>query len=222
MSMPFKLSIVSCLLSAIAFAASEPEEHPTPSASAEAALARLKEGNARFVADQVSKGKPNSARRQETAKAQHPFAIVVACADSRTAPEIVFDANIGDLFVARGAGNLVDDHTLGSIEYAIEHLGSRLVVVLGHQRCGAVTAALAGGTAPGHIQSLVRDIVPAVTAVKNKPGDAVDNAILENARLIAGRISKEAEVGDLRKDVRVVAAVYNFDTGKVEWSEANK
>ena len=217
-----KIIILSVLLSAIALAASKSEEHPTPSVTAEAALARLKEGNARFVADQVSKGKPNAAKRQETAKAQQPFAIVVACADSRTAPEIVFDANIGDLFVARGAGNLVDDHTLGSIEYAIGHLGPRLVVVLGHQRCGAVIAALAGGTAPGHVQSLVRDILPAVAAVKNKPGDPTDNAILENARLIAGRINKEAEVGDLRKDLRVVAAVYNFDTGKVEWSEPNK
>jgi len=179
----------------------------------------LKEGNARFVTSQVSSAKPNAARREETAKAQHPFAIVAACADSRTAPEIVFDANIGDLFVVRTAGNLVDDHGLGSIEYAVDHLGSRLVVVLGHQRCGAVTAAMGGGTAPGHIQSLVRDILPAVTSSKGKPGDATDNAISENARLIAARIGNEIQVGDLKKEVKIVSAVYNFDTGKVEWSE---
>ena len=208
-----------CLLSAVAFgAAEEPTEHPA-AVSPDVALTRLKEGNARFVSSQVSSSKPNAAKRQETAKAQHPFAVVVACADSRTAPEIVFDANIGDVFVVRTAGNLVDDHTLGSVEYAVDHLGPRLVVVMGHQRCGAVTAALAGGTAPGHIQSLVRDILPAVASAKGKPGDATDNAISENARLIAARIANEIEVGDLKKSVKVISAVYNFDTGKVEWAK---
>ena len=204
------------LVGAIAFAASD--EHPA-AISPDSGLARLKEGNARFVANQVSSGKPNTAKRQETAKAQYPFAIIVACADSRTAPEIVFDANIGDLFVVRTAGNIVDEHTLGSIEYAVEHLGTRLVVVMGHQRCGAVSAAVAGGTAPGHVQSLVRDILPAVTAVKGKTGDTIENAIAENARMIAGRISNEVDVGDLKKEVKVLSAVYNFDTGKVEWTK---
>jgi len=207
-----------CLLSAVGFAA-EPDEHPAASVSADAALAKLKEGNSRFVSSKVSSGKPNAAKRQETAQSQRPFAIVVACADSRSAPEIVFDANIGDLFVVRTAGNLVDDHNLGSIEYAVDHLGPRLIVVMGHQRCGAVIAALAGGNAPGHVQALIRDLLPAVAAAKGRPGDATDNAISENARLIAGRISNEVEVGDLKKEVKVVSAVYNFDTGKVEWAK---
>ena len=206
-----------CLVSAAMFAVAA--DHPVASVTPDAALAKLREGNARFVASQVSSAKFHAAKRQETAKAQNPFAIVVACADSRTAPEIVFDANIGDLFVIRTAGNLVDDHALGSIEYAVDHLGSRLVVVMGHQRCGAVTAALAGGTAPGHIQSLVRDILPAVASANGKPGDATDNTIAENARLIAARIGNEVEIGDLKKEVRVVSAVYNFDTGKVEWAK---
>lgn len=209
-----------CLLSAAALALAD--DHSAAPVSPDAALLKLREGNARFVTSKVSRSKPNTAKREETAKAQNPFAIVVACADSRTAPEIVFDSNIGDLFVVRTAGNLVDDHALGSIEYAVGHLGPRLVVVLGHQRCGAVSAALASETAPGHIQSLVRDILPAVTTMKGKPGDATDNAILENARLIAGRIGNEAELGDLKKEVRVVSAVYNFDSGKVEWSGATK
>ena len=205
------------VLSAVAFA--DGDEH-LASISPDTGLAKLKEGNARFIATQVSIGKPNGVKRQENAKSQHPFAIVVACADSRVAPEIVFDANIGDLFVVRTAGNLVDDHTLGSIEYAVEHLGTRLVVVMGHQRCGAVSAAVAGGSAPGHVQSLVSDILPAVAAVKGKPGDMVDNATSENARLIAGRISNELDVGELKPEVKVLSAVYNFDTGKVEWNEA--
>src|ERR1700755_2071562 len=138
-----KFTILTFLLGAAVFAVAD--EHPA-AVSPDTALAKLKEGNARFVASEVSSGKPNGAKRLANAKAQHPFAIVVACADSRTAPEIVFDANIGDLFVVRTAGNVVDDHTLGSIEYAVDHLGSRLVVVMGHQRCGAVTAAVAGGT----------------------------------------------------------------------------
>ena len=204
-----------CLVSIITlvFAA----DHPVASMSADAALAKLKEGNARFVGSKVSSGKPTAARRAETAQSQHPFAIILGCADSRTSPEIVFDQNIGDLFVVRNAGNLVDDHGLGSIEYGVEHLGARLIVVLGHGRCGAVTAALASDTAPGHLQPVVRDIQPAVQAVKGKPGDATQLAVAENARLMAEKIRKEANLGDLAKDVRIISAVYDLDNGKVEW-----
>jgi carbonic anhydrase len=190
-----------------------------PSVSPDDALAKLKEGNARFVTNKVSTGKATAAKRAETAQGQHPFAIVLGCADSRTSPEIVFDQNIGDLFVVRTAGNLVDDHALGSIEYAVEHLGARLIVVLGHERCGAVAAALASDTAPGHVQSLVRDIQPAVQAIKSKQGDANDLAIAENARLMAEKIRSEAALGDLAKEVRIIPAVYNLDTGKVEWTK---
>jgi len=200
---------------AIVFAA----DHPVASVSADAALAKLKEGNARFVGSKVSSGKPTAARRAETAQSQHPFAIILGCADSRTSPEIVFDQTIGDLFVVRNAGNLVDDHGLGSIEYGVEHLGARLIVVLGHERCGAVTAAMAGDTAPGHLQPVVRDIQPAVQAVKGKPGDATQLAVAENARLMAEKIRKEAHLGDLTKDVRIISAVYDLDSGKVEWSK---
>lgn len=171
------------------------------------ALAKLKEGNARFAASQVSSAKPIAAKRAETAQTQHPFAIILGCADSRTAPDIVFDQNIGDLFVIRTAGNLVDDHALGSIEYAVEHLGVRLVVVLGHERCGAVKAALASATAPGHIQSLVRDIQPAMQTSKAKAGDSAElAAITENARLMAARIEAEANLGALANKVRITSA----------------
>src|SRR5205807_9653221 len=105
-----------------------------------------------------------------------------------TAPEIIFDQTIGDLFVIRAAGNLVDDYALGSIEYAVDHLGTRLIVVLGQARCGAVTAALAGSSAPGHINSLVRDIQPAVAAAKGKEGDALANTIHENDAEVAAKI----------------------------------
>jgi carbonic anhydrase len=189
-----------------------------PSVSADEALNRLKAGNERFANNKVSAGKPVAARRAETAKTQHPFAIIVGCADSRTAPEIIFDQNIGDLFVIRTAGNLVDDYALGSIEYAVEHLGTRLIVVLGHQRCGAVTAALASASAPGHINSLVRDIQPAVAASRGKEGDALTNAIHENDAEVAAKIRKEAELGEFAAQVRVVEGYYDLDTGKVEWT----
>ncbi len=182
------------------------------------ALARLKEGNHRFVANPTSKGKPTAARRIETAQSQHPFAIIVGCADSRTAPELVFDQNIGDLFVVRTAGNLVDDHALGSIEYAVDHLGSRLVVVLGHARCGAVKAAMGSAKAPGHINSLIHDIQPAVEAAKSKAGDALTNAVKENARLMAEKIRKEADLGELASHVRIITGYYDLDTGEVEWT----
>jgi carbonic anhydrase len=190
-----------------------------PSVSADAALAKLKEGNARYVNSKVSSGKPTAARRAETAQGQHPFAAILGCADSRATPEIIFDQNIGDIFVDRNAGNLVDDHTLGTIEYGVEHLGVRLIVVLGHERCGAVQAAVASDTAPGHIQSLVRDIQPAVQAVKGKPGDQVHLAVVENARLMAEEIRSKANFGDLAKDVKIIPAVYDLDSGKVDFGK---
>jgi len=193
-------------------------EHPAASVSADAALAKLKEGNLRFASSEVSQSKPTAARRAETAQEQHPFAIILGCADSRTAPELIFDQNLGDLFVIRTAGNLVDDHALGSIEYAVAHLGARLVVVLGHQRCGAVKAALESDHAPGHIESLVRDIQPAVKAAKGKPGDALSATVTENARQVAAQIKAKAALGDLAKEVRIVSAVYDLDTGKIDWA----
>ena len=191
---------------------------PAASVPADAALAKLKEGNLRFTTSELSKSKPTAARRKETAQGQHPFAIIVACADARTGPELVFDQNLGDLFVVRTAGNLIDDHALGSIEYAVGHLGARLIVVLGHERCGAVTAALESDHAPGHIESLVRDIQPAVKAAKGKPGDALSATVTENARQVAAQIKAKAALGDLAKEVRIVSAVYDLDTGKIDWA----
>ena len=183
----FTRIIAVCLL-VLAGSVAVAKDPVAASVTPDAALARLKAGNARFVAQPVSAGKPTAARRAETAQTQDPFAIIVGCADSRTAPELVFDQNIGDLFVVRTAGNLVDDYGLGSIEYAVDHLGTRLIVVLGHARCGAVKAAMASATAPGHVNSLVRAIQPAVEAAKNEKGDLLANAVKANARLMAEKI----------------------------------
>jgi len=209
---------LACLVGLIVLASAAAADHAAPSVKPGDALARLKAGNLRFASGSMSAGKPTASRRAETVQGQHPFAIIVGCADSRTAPEIVFDQNIGDLFVVRTAGNLVDDYALGSIEYAVEHLGTRLVVVLGHEKCGAVQAALAGGDAPGHIRALVRAIQPAVRAAKGQPGDPLSNAIHENDALVAEKIRQKANFGDLASQVRIVAGYYDLHTGRVEWA----
>jgi carbonic anhydrase len=207
------------LITAIALSGWAMAADPTkPSVGADEALSRLKAGNERFAGSKVSSAKPIAARRAETAQEQHPFAIIVGCADSRTAPEIIFDQNIGDLFVIRTAGNLVDDYALGTIEYGVANLGARLIVVLGHQRCGAVKAALGSASAPGHINALVRDIQPAVIATKGKEGDPLTNAVHENDALVAAKIQKQAQLGELASQVRIVEGYYDLDTGKVEWT----
>ena len=215
------------LLSILAMAHAEEKA----SVSAADALAKLKEGNDRYVSSNVSAGKPTAEKRAANAGKQHPFAIIVGCADSRTSPEIVFDQNIGDLFVVRTAGNLAGEHALGSIEYAVEHLGSRLVVVLGHERCGAVESALPPKpddhkehkpSPAKFVKSLLDDIQPAVAATANKLGDRWMLSVEENARQVAAKIGNEAGFGDLAEEVRIVSAVYDLDTGKVAWGTAVK
>lgn len=190
----------------------------SPSIDSGTALARLKAGNARFASGKLSHPHQSPARRRKLAEGQRPFAIILGCADSRTAPEVVFDQGLGDLFVVRTAGNVVDDVALGSIEYAAEHLGASLIVVLGHENCGAVKATLDGGKLPGHLPAIAKAIRPAVKASANRKGDALDNAVLENARLEAERVARSKLI--LRKlveqgKVSVVAARYDLDTGRV-------
>ena len=160
----------------------------------------------------------NRERRQELAKGQKPFAVIVGCSDSRVPPEIIFDQGLGDLFVIRVAGNIVDDVALGSIEYAVDHLGTKLIVVLGHSKCGAVTATVQGGAVHGHVESIVQAIKPAIETAKELPGDLTDNTIKANARLVAGQIQSSqpilAEMVRLDK-IAVVSAYYDIESGEV-------
>ena len=191
----------------------------TSSLSPDAALARLSEGNARFVADSLTHPDQSAARRNETAGGQHPFAIVLTCADSRLSPEVIFDQGLGDIFVVRNAGNLLDDHVIGSIEYAVEHLHTNLVVVLGHTKCGAVSAAIAGGEAPGHLKSIVESLADAVSLARKKPGDPIDNAVRINAKMNAAALaSSEPLLAEAVKSgqLKVVAARYDIASGQVE------
>jgi carbonic anhydrase len=189
----------------------------TAGLDADEALARLKKGNWRFHSADFSNGKPVAAARRESATGQHPYAVVVACADSRVPPELVFDANLGELFVVRAAGNLLDAYGLGSVEYAVDHLGCRLVVVLGHERCGAVQAALGAADAPGHVGNLVRDLQDAVAMGRAMPGDALHNSIIANAVQVATQIRREGQFGQAAEDVQVISAFYDLDSGEVSW-----
>lgn len=183
------------------------------------ALQLLIEGNKRFAAMNATHPNQGKERRDEVKGGQKPFAVIVGCSDSRIPPEILFDQGIGDVFVIRLAGNIVDDTALGSVEYAVDHLGTRLVVVLGHAKCGAVTAATQGGEAHGHIGSIVQLIIPAVEQARAKSGDLIDNSIKENARLVAATISSSKPIlSKMVEDgkIAVVPAYYDIDTGMVE------
>ena len=200
-------------------AAAPATEAKDVSLTADQALQRLIAGNARYVAGSPTHPDQTPQRRAELAKGQSPFAIVLTCSDSRVAPELFLDQGLGDLFVIRNAGNILDDHVIGSMEYAVEHLHVPLVLVVGHEKCGAVSAAVAGGEAPGHIRSVVEALEPAVELVKNLPGDKVDNAVRANAQRGAEILT---HVGPFLKEaishakLVVVAARYELATGRLE------
>ncbi|MDQ0394485.1 carbonic anhydrase [Labrys monachus] len=189
------------------------------------ALARLKAGNEKFVSAPQLCEAALTANRASVAKGQSPWATILTCADSRVSPELVFGGvGLGELFVARNAGNIVDSDVLGTIEYGAEHLGSPLIVVMGHSRCGAVQAACEVAekhtVLPGSIKAMVDAIVPAAQSQKGKPGDFVNNVVCENARRNALKISAESEiVTELvhAGKLKVVYARYDLDTGAVDF-----
>ena len=187
------------------------------------ALDRLKDGNARFVAG-TPESDPYGPRVRDFAGAQNPFAAVLGCSDSRVPIETIFDQLPGNIFVVRVAGNFVNDDNLGSLEFAVEILKVRMIVVLGHGRCGAVTAALSflreGIRQHGHIQGLVDAVAPAVRAARSMQGDWLENAIAQNVALnvkaIPARskiVAQPAESGH----VQVIGAIYNVTSGVVSF-----
>lgn len=181
--------------------------------SADEALAKLKKGNETYINSRSNPGDISPEIRKETmVNGQSPYAIVVTCSDSRVIPEAVFSAGIGDIFTIRVAGNVMDNHQLGSVEYAAEHLGTRLCVVLGHTNCGAVGAALEGD--PGsHIQYLVDEVKKAIGQEKDP-----DKATRLNAEYGAKQIAEKLHIPDEDGEAfKVVSAVYNIGDGKVEF-----
>lgn len=188
-----------------------------PSLDADAALQKLMAGNQRFVEHQPQYPDQSASRLQEVAQAQHPFATVLSCADSRVPAEIIFDQGIGDIFDVRVAGNIVTPETLGSIEYAVVLLGTPLLMVLGHERCGAVTAAVQNEKLLGDIGSFVKAIKPAVNKVKNQPGDAVENAVVANVQYQIERLQRSKLLTEQVKSgkLKIVGGRYDLDKGSV-------
>ncbi len=203
------------------------EEHiPTAAETAQKAdeaLAKLKAGNAQFVSapDVCAVNLAKLAvQRHEVACKQTPWATILTCADSRVPPELLFGGlGLGELFVARNAGNMADTATMGTIEYGAEHLHVPLVVVLGHERCGAVEAACdvykQNVILPGSIGPMVDAILPAAVAVRDQPGNFVENTVRESAKRTAARIATSGIIAHFH--VEVVAARYDLDNGEVEF-----
>lgn len=191
----------------------------SPNITSDAALQKLMDGNRRYI--QQKRTFPDQARSRivELAKGQHPFAIVLCCSDSRVVPEILFDQGLGDLFDIRVAGNVLDDAIIGTMEYAVAELGTPLVMILGHEGCGAVKAALDGKPVPGKIGSLVAAIKPAVDSIKSQPGNAWDNAVKANVKMNVNKLKQSSSIiaqAVKAGKLKVVGGRYDLDTGTVE------
>jgi carbonic anhydrase len=193
-----------------------------PAVSPDNPLTLLSQGNARFVKGKRLRANYKRERKALTA-GQHPYAIVLSCSDSRVPPEIVFDQSLGKLFVVRVAGNVVDPATLGSIEYAAEHLHSKLLFVLGHESCGAVKATVDGGHFSPSIESIVERIKPAVAAAKKEHPNAKDIlpfAVRENVELqIKSAVEQSAIIRELvkKRELQIAGGVYRLDSGKIDF-----
>lgn len=178
------------------------------------ALAKLKSGNEAYLAGAAYSGNVSDEIRRDTSKnGQFPYAVIVTCADSRVIPETMFDAGIGELFVIRVAGNVIGETQLGSVEYATGHLGTRLVVVMGHTHCGAVGAAMQPGDNNGHIQCLIDEIREAIKGESDDRAASILN-VLHSVKKIEDGLGIQAGAKD---GIKVVGALYDIESGRVEF-----
>jgi carbonic anhydrase len=192
--------------------------------SADSAIIKLKEGNERFIKGKTLHPNQDFKRIKEVASGQKPFAIIVGCSDSRVPNEIIFDQGIGDLFIVRTAGQVSSYASWGSVEFGNAVLGAKLIVVLGHTSCGAVSAACKIPDVPGHIVTLINAIKPAAEMAKKIPGDLVENAVKINVAMEVKQLQSLEPV--LTKAIKngsakIVGAVYNLATGLVEFLPDN-
>lgn len=202
----------------------------TPAPAPDAVVRQLSDGNTRFVTNRPAHPNTDAARRADTANnGQHPAATILTCSDSRVSPEIVFDQGIGDVFVVRVAGNVCDVDEMGSVEYGTDHLGTPLLVVLGHTKCGAVTAIVESAEVHGHIPQLVDNIAPAVEKAQADHPDLQGKALVPQAtkanvwQSVEDLLTKSAAVHKRVKSgkLKIVGAVYDISSGKVEWMGAH-
>ncbi len=191
------------------------------------ALQLLRDGNEKFATEAPYRVEQGRERRVALARGQAPFCVLVGCSDSRVPPELLFGRGLGELFIVRNAGNTVDTAALGSVEYGVGILGCPLVVVLGHQSCGAVSAAVdvveRNATFPGVIGEMIQPIIPAVLTARNEPGNLLENSVRSNARRVATRLKTQSSILQDSLEagrLKVVAARYDLSQGGVEWFEA--
>lgn len=185
-------------------------------------IQRLKEGNKRFVVDKLKGELQDSERRGQLTDEQKPYAIVLSCADSRVVPELAFDTGLGELFVCRVAGNIANTESIASIEYAVANLKPlhKVIVVLGHQSCGAVSAAVKGGDLGYNLNMLLAQITPAIAA--SGSSTSVNDIVKKNAELNAQElISRSAIISGAlqRGEIAIIPAYYNLDSGRVDFLE---
>ena len=188
--------------------------------TAKEALKFLKDGNKRYINGNLKHPHTDPTYRDSLQESQQPFAVVLSCADSRVVPELLFDQGLGDLFVIRVAGNVAKDKVIGSIEYAVKFLNSKLIVVLGHENCGAVQASLSDADPGGHIGAIIERIKPAVYMARRMKGDVLTNAIKINAQVIGEELKDSQPIlNDAVKSagVDIVSAYYKLSTGEVEF-----
>jgi carbonic anhydrase len=181
-------------------------------------LSRLKDGNERFVSDGLERKLQDKTRRVDLTSGQDPYAIILSCADSRVVPELAFDAGLGELFVVRVAGNVANSSSIASIEYAVAHIGTPVIVVLGHQSCGAVTAAIGGGDNGYNLNHLLSHISPAIHACE--AGASVTDVVKKNAEMTAKElVGRSSIIADAVKSgkLEIAPAYYNLDTGVVDF-----
>ena len=180
-------------------------------------IQRLKEGNARFVADKVDNKLVHSVRRDELTSGQEPYAIILGCADSRVVPELIFDTGLGELFTVRVAGNIANPASIASIEYAVAHLNTKVIVVLGHEACGAVAAAIDGGDTGYNLNLLLAHIAPAKAQVKDNDMTSV---IKKNAEHSADELkTRSTIISEAFKSgqIQIFSAYYHLGSGEVEY-----
>lgn len=192
--------------------------------TADEALKLLREGNEKFIADTPARAAQGKERRMEIARGQTPFAVLVSCSDSRVPPELLFGRGLGELFIIRNAGNTIDTVAQGSIEYAVLALGVPLVLVMGHERCGAVEAAVAvvrdNAKFPGSIGQMIEPIIPAVLEAQRQQGDLVENSVRANVRRVADRLrhSEAILLEPIRTGkLKIVGARADLDDGTVDF-----
>lgn len=195
--------------------------------NADQAKSLLTEGNNRYVSGKVLNDDLSAAKREVLAKGQKPFAVILTCSDSRVPPELLFDQGLGDIFIIRTAGNVVDPIAMGSVEYGVDHLKAPLLVVMGHSKCGAVKATVDGSELPGSIPAIAAKIKPSVDKVK-AGGAAGDDLYAKsedaNVKAVMAELEKSPVVKELveKKELTIVGAKYDVTTGQVTWFEEGK